>query len=174
MGPRPRSAPVASIGGKATKNIDSILNLEREDHADPSPLHRASHRVGWFVGTIYFVLFQCAAILTWVLLNAGPFRLARPFDPYPFSLLSVVLSMEAVLLTSFVLIRQSMIDLQSERRNQLDLQINTLVEEKVTTILLRGMAAKLDVDLSDHRHREEQAKETPVESIAKNLRAREK
>ncbi|HEY1922440.1 MAG TPA: hypothetical protein VGG44_06715 [Tepidisphaeraceae bacterium] len=69
-----------------------------------------------------------------------------------------------------------MIDLQSERRNQLDLQINMLAEEKVTTMLnlLRGVAEKLHVDLLDHRHSEEQAEETPVESIAKNLRSREK
>jgi uncharacterized membrane protein len=184
MPPKSRDEPGAKngdriggkIGGKAAENIESILNLERADHEELSPLHRVSHRVGWFVGTIYFVLFQCLATLTWVMLNAGPFHVARPFDPYPFSLLSVVLSMEAVLLTSFVLIRQSTIDLQSERRNHLDLQINILAEEKVTTMLnlLRGVAEKLHVDLSDHRHSEEQAEETPVESIAKNLRSREK
>jgi uncharacterized membrane protein len=84
--------------------------------------------------------------------------------------------MEAVLLTSFVLIRQNAIDRQSERRNHLDLQINMLAEEEVTTILnlLRGVAAKLDVDLSDHRQSEEQAQDTPVENIAKDLRSREK
>jgi uncharacterized membrane protein len=135
MEPKSRSEPSGRIGGKAAENIESILNLEREDHEELSPLHRVSHRVGWFVGTIYFVLLQCIATLTWVLLNAGPFHLATPFDSYPFSLLSVVLSMEAVLLTSFVLIRQSVIDLQSERRNHLDLQINMLAEEKITTIL---------------------------------------
>jgi uncharacterized membrane protein len=75
-----------------------------------------------------------------------------------------------------VLIRQSAIDLQSERRNHLDLQINLLAEEEVTTILnlLHGAAAKLNVDLSGYRQREEQAKETPDESIAKNLRSRGK
>jgi uncharacterized membrane protein len=118
----------------------------------------------------------CAGVVIWVLLNIGPFHLARPFDPYPFSLLSVVLSMEAVLLTSFVLIRQSAVDLQSERRNHLDLQINMLAEDKVTAVLnlLRGVAGKLDIDLSGHQQSEEQAEETPVESIAKNLRSREK
>jgi uncharacterized membrane protein len=180
MGPESRSGPAGNIGGKAAENIESILRLEQEDREDLSPLHRVSHSVGWFVGTVYFVLLQCAATLTWVLLNTGPFHLAKPFDPYPFSLLSVVLSMEAVLLTSFVLIRQSAIDLQSERRNHLDLQINMLAEDKVTTVLdlLRGVARKLDVDLRDHRQSEEQAKQTPVESIAKNLsqnlRSREK
>lgn len=176
MGQRSHSEPAVNTAGPATKNIESILNLEQEDHEELSPLHRISHRVGWFVGTIHFVLFQCFAVLIWVLLNAGPLQLARPFDPYPFALLSVVLSGEAVLLTSFVLIRQSMIDLQSERRNHLDLQINMLAEEEVTTIvnLLRGVAAKLDVDLSDHRQSEEHAKDTPVESIAKDIRSREK
>ena len=176
MGPKSRSAPAGEIGGKAAKNIESILQLEREDREELSPLHRISHGVGWFVGTVYFILIQCTGVLIWVLLNSGPFHLARPFDPYPFSLLSVVLSMEAVMLTSFVLIRQGAIDLQSERRNHLDLQINMLAEDKVTTVLslLRGVAGKLDVDLSDHRQSEEHAKQTPVESIAKNLRSREK
>jgi uncharacterized membrane protein len=170
------SEPAGHVGGKAAKNIESILNLEQEDREDLSPLHRVSHGVGWFVGTVYFIVIQCVGVLIWVLLNAGPWHLARPFDPYPFSLLSVVLSMEAVLLTSFVLIRQSAINLQAERRNHLDLQINMLAEDKVTSVLnlLRGVAAKLDVDLSDHRQSEEQAKQTPVESIAKNLRSREK
>jgi uncharacterized membrane protein len=176
MGPGSHHDPAVNIGGKAAKNIESILDIEQADREGLPALHRLSHGVGGFVGTIYFVLFQCFAVLVWVLLNAGPFRLAPPFDPYPFSLLSVVLSLEAVLLTSFVLIRQSAIDLQSERRNHLDLQINLLAEEEVTTILnlLRGVAAKLEVDLSDHRQSEEQAKETPVESIAKNLRSRGK
>jgi uncharacterized membrane protein len=176
MGPKSSREPAGHIGGKAAKNIESILNLEQEDQEDLSPAYRISHGVGWFVGTVYFVLLQCAGVLTWMLLNAGPFQLQKPFDPYPFSLLSVVLSMEAVLLTSFVLIRQSAIDLQSERRNHLDLQINMLAEDKVTTVLnlLRGVAGKLDVDLREHRQSEEQARETPVESIAKNLRSREK
>jgi len=174
-GPKSRTGAAGNIGDKATENIESILHLEQEDREELSPLHRVSHGVGWFVGTIYFILIQCAGVLIWVLLNVGPLHLARPFDPYPFSLLSVVLSMEAVLLTSFVLIRQCAIDLQSERRNHLDLQINMLAEDKVTTVLnlLRGVAAKLDVDLGDHRQSEEQTRKTPVESIAKNLRSRE-
>ncbi len=163
MGPKPCNEPTDNIGGKAAKNIESILNLEQEDREDLSLLHRISHGVGWFVGTIFFILLQCTGVLIWVLLNAGPFHLAKPFDPYPFSLLSVVLAMEAVLLTSFVLIRQSAIDLQSERRNHLDLQINMLAEDKVTTVpdLLRGVASKLDVDLSEHRQSEEQVKQAP-------------
>jgi uncharacterized membrane protein len=92
-----------------TKNIEAILKLEEEDERRLSTLHRISHKVGWFVGTIYFVIFQAAFVLVWVIWNAYA---VRPFDPYPFPLLSAVLALEAVFLTSFVLIRQNSMDLQ--------------------------------------------------------------
>ncbi len=69
-----------------------------------SALHRVSHKVGSFVGTIYFVIIQAAFVVLWLLWNT--FALGS-FDPFPFPLLSAVLALEAVLLTSFVLIRQN-------------------------------------------------------------------
>jgi Predicted membrane protein len=87
-----------------------------------------------------------------------------------------VLALEAVLLTSFVLIRQNAMDLRSERRNHLDLQINLLAEKEATSILnaLREIADHLGVDVSNDAEREELAKDTPVEDIARDLRANEK
>jgi hypothetical protein len=41
-----------------TKNIEAVLKLEEEDERRLSALHRISHKVGWFVGTIYFVILQ--------------------------------------------------------------------------------------------------------------------
>ena len=99
----------------------------------------------------------------------------RPFDPYPFPLLSCLLALEAVLLTSFVLIRQNAMDLQSERRNHLDLQINLLAERETTVILkkLNSLAEQLGFDDGDDRESRELAKDTPVESIARHLRSKE-
>ena len=77
-----------------TKNIESVLRLEQEDKRELSLAHRFSHRVGWFVGTIYFVLFQIVMTAAWVVWNL---RSGNPFDPYPFPLLSSVLALEAVL-----------------------------------------------------------------------------
>jgi uncharacterized membrane protein len=115
-----------------SKNIESIIKLEEEDERQLSSLHRVSRKIGWFVGTIYFVISQVVLVALWVLWNA---HATIRFDPHPFPLLSAVLSLEAVLLTSFVLIRQNAMDLQSERRNHLDLQINLLVEKEATSIL---------------------------------------
>jgi uncharacterized membrane protein len=158
------------------KNIESILKLEKEDERELSAFHRVSHMVGWFVGTIYFVLFQCVFVLLWIALNTLFPGNGHAFDPYPFPLLSTLLALEAVLLTSFVLIRQNSMDLRSERRNHLDLQINLLAEKEATSILnvLREIADHLDIDVSADAEREELAKDTAVESIARDLRSKEK
>ena len=49
--------------GTVDKNIESILKLEENDERQLSPLHRVSHYVGWFVGTIYFVIMQAVFAL---------------------------------------------------------------------------------------------------------------
>ncbi len=72
-------------------------------------------------GPFDFVLLQLLLVVAWVVWNT--YGSAR-FDPYPFNFLSAVLALEAVLLTSFVLIRQNAMDQRSEQRNHLDLQIN--------------------------------------------------
>ena len=77
------------------------------------------------------------------------------------------------MLTSFVLIRQNAMTLQSERRNHLDLQINLLAEKKATSILkaLGEIARKFDIDLSQDAENSELTKGTPLESIARDLRS---
>jgi uncharacterized membrane protein len=158
------------------RNIESILKLEQDDEREFTAFHRVSHAVGWFVGTIYFVLFQCVFVLLWIAMNTPLFGNGHAFDPHPFPLLSTVLALEAVLLTSFVLIRQNAMDLRSERRNHLDLQINLLAEKEATSILniLREIADHLEVDVSADAEREELAEDTAVENIARDLRSKEK
>jgi uncharacterized membrane protein len=153
-----------------SKNIESIIKLEEEDERRLSSIHRASHRVGWFVGTVHFVISQLALVVLWALWNL--YR-PSPFDPYPFPLLSAFLALEAVLLTSFVLIRQNAMDLQSERRNHLDLQINLLAEREADSILraLGAIAAKFDIELPRDAGNDEAGRDTQVESIARDLRS---
>ena len=84
-------------------------------------------------------------------------------------------ALEAVLLTSCVLIRQNVIDQTSERRNHLDLQINLLAEREATTSLdiLQRIAAHLRVPVAKEAAEEDLADETSVDGIARDLRARE-
>ena len=161
--------------GPIIKNIEAILKLEEDDERKLSSLHRVSHKVGWFVGTICFVIIQAVFVLFWLLWNAFA---VWPFDPYPFPLLSAVLlsavlALEAVFLASFVLIRQNSMDRQSERRNHLDLQINLLAEKEATSILraLSERAKHFKIDLSTDAESREMTEDTAVESIARDHRS---
>jgi uncharacterized membrane protein len=159
--------------GTVAKNIEAILKLEEDDERRLPHLHRVSHKVGWFVGTTYFVIIQAAFVVLWLLWNVSA---SQPFDSFPFPLLSAVLAFEAVFLTSFVLIRQNTMDRQSERRNHLDLQINLLAEKEATSTLkaLHEIAAHFKIHLSKEAENQELTQETPVESIARDLRSKEK
>jgi uncharacterized membrane protein len=154
----------------AAQNIDAILRLEKQDEETLAVHHRLFHWIGWFVGTIQFIFLQCAFVLSWLILSHVFPHLA--FDEYPFPLLATILALEAVLLTSCVLIRQSLNDRTLERRDHLELQINLLAEREATQSLriLQRIAKKLDVEDGSP---DELASETSVDQIAQDLRDRQ-
>ena len=85
----------------------------------------------------------------WVLINDLPS--VQHFDPFPFTFLTLVVSLEAIFLSAFILISQNQETRLSERRNQLDLQINLLTEQENTKMLklLERMAQKMGVPTED-------------------------
>src|SRR6476619_3939035 len=169
---RPRGK--RQTGNPAAENIDSILRLEEQDEKTLAVHHRFFHWIGWFVGTIQFVALQCAFVLCWVVVNL--YLTHQTFDEYPFPLLAGILALEAVLLTSCVLIRQSVIDRTLERRDHRELQINLLAERAATRSLriLQRIAKRLKVDDTEDCTPDELARETSVDEIARDLREREK
>ena len=168
-----RPAATGQSQTAAAENIDSIIRLEKQDQETLALHHRAFHWIGWFVGTIQFVSLQGIFVFCWIAYNLH-FR-QHAFDVYPFPLLSTILALEAVLLTSCVLIRQSTIDSTLERRDHLELQINLLAEREATRSLriLQRIAKRLEVDDDEDGAPDELARETSIDEIAEDLRRRE-
>ena len=112
----------------------------------------------------------------WIGFNSMSASHQWAIDDYPFPLLATFLSLEAVLLTSCVLIRQNAISRTSERRDHLELQINLLAEKELTRSLeiLQRIAEHLNVANKTDRQSDELAEETSVDEIARDLRTREK
>ena len=161
------------IGTAAAQNIDAILRLEKKEEQALALHHRIFHAIGGFVGTVHFLLLQCLAVSSWIGFNV--YFSERAVDEYPFPLLATILALEAVLLTSCVLIRQNLIDQTLERRDHLELQINLLAEREATRSLriLQRFAEHLEIgDLGD-RKEDELAHETSVDEIAQDLKVRE-
>lgn len=113
------SAPAPSRG--PVENIDAVLRVERQDGEKLVFHHRVFHAIGSFAGTPQFVVLQCGAVVCWIALGGVFPDLA--LDPFPFPLLATILALEAVLLTSCVLIRQNASDRILEKRDRLELQI---------------------------------------------------
>ncbi|HEU4630974.1 MAG TPA: DUF1003 domain-containing protein [Gemmatimonadaceae bacterium] len=91
-----------------------------------------------------FLLLHLLWFALWILVNSGIFGV-RPFDPFPFGLLTLILSIEAIVLTIFVLMSQGREAAIAELREEITLQVNLRIEEEVTKTLqlVTGLYARL-------------------------------
>src|SRR6202140_5345658 len=116
-------------------NIDAIVKLEHEALHRRTTAERVSDRVAKFIGSVPFLMLQVLLVLTWSAINLKVIPGVKPFDPFPFGILALVISSESVLLTIFVLISQNRMTRQAERRSHLDLQVGMLAEQELTAVL---------------------------------------
>jgi uncharacterized membrane protein len=124
------------VGSNPTgQNIDAIAKLEHDALGRRTTTERVSDVITKLVGNVGFLAAHLILISGWALLNLRVIPGVRPFDPFPFGVLALVVSSESVFLTIFVLISQGRMARQSERRSHLDLQVGMLSEQELTTIL---------------------------------------
>ncbi len=88
-----------------------------------------------FFGTVTFLIINAIWFSVWILHNIGMIPILEPFDPFPFGLLTMVVSLEAIFLAIIVLISQNREAKIADLREEIDLQINVIAEEEVTYIV---------------------------------------
>jgi uncharacterized membrane protein len=153
----PRAAPEADTVHQKSEtasdvtrhNVQVMHRLEEAAMARRTGADRAAAAIARFCGSMTFVWIHVALFATWIGYNALPWF--EHFDPYPFVFLTLIVSLEAIFLSTFILISQNYDMRVSERRNQLDLQINLLAEQEDTKILqiLERIAKKVGAHLAD-------------------------
>lgn len=134
-----------SVADVTRENVRAMRKLEELAKTRRSFADRSADFVARFCGSIAFVWVHVAVFASWIVWNSWPGL--RHFDPYPFIFLTLCVSLEAIFLSSFILISQNYEMRVTERRNQLDLQINLLAEQENTKMLqlLEGIARQLGV-----------------------------
>lgn len=127
-------------------NVKCIAELDASIRSTESASDRIASYISRFCGSMPFVWVHVVFFAGWILLNTV--MLPQPFDPYPFTFLTLVVSLEAIFLSTFIMIAENRQERISERRSQLDLQINILAEQEGTKTLqiLEAIARKLDVE----------------------------
>jgi uncharacterized membrane protein len=141
----------------ARRNIQTIAQLDQEALHEQSTSDRISAAISRFVGSLTFVAAHVIWFSGWALWNVGLIPGLEPFDPYPFGLLTMLMSMEAVLVATFVLITQNWMNQMADRRAHLDLQVNILAEQEMTLVLrmLRSISQKVGVEAEPEEKVEE-------------------
>ncbi|WP_457281676.1 DUF1003 domain-containing protein [Polaromonas sp. P5_D5] len=129
------------------ENVEAMRRVEETALANRSRADRIAAFVAGFCGSMPFVWMHVAAFALWISFNSWP-GLAH-FDPYPFTFLTLMVSLEAIFLSSFILISQNYELRISDRRNQLDLQINLLTEQENTKMIqiLERIAKKVGANI---------------------------
>jgi uncharacterized membrane protein len=146
-------------------NIRAMVELAQRARDDRTGLDRLTDAVARIAGSTPFLVIHALWFVAWILLNAT--RLA--FDAYPYSLLNLVVALEAVFLTSVVLMTQNHMTRLADRRASLDLQVNLLAEQELTAILhmLHGLCAKAGVHVAIRDERVQQLlTETDIRQIS--------
>jgi uncharacterized membrane protein len=129
------------------RNVRQIADLEASVREKGTRSDRIAAGISRFCGSMTFVWVHAFLFTAWILLNTV--LLPKPFDPYPFTFLTLVVSLEAIFLSTFIMIAENRQEQINERRGQLDLQINLLAEQESTKTLqiLEAVAEKLEVDV---------------------------
>jgi uncharacterized membrane protein len=128
------------------RNIEEIVRMEGRDRLEMGPSDHFADHVTRFSGSMLFVWLHCVWFAIWIALNLTG---VLTFDEFPFSLLTMVVSLEAIFLSTFVLISENRQALQSDRRAKIDLQVNLIAEQEITKVV--SLIAELNAFLGLHR-----------------------
>jgi uncharacterized membrane protein len=160
---------------QSESHIDAIVRQEEEALEQRSGSERLADGVGSFAGSLPFVVLHLVFLIGWLLVNSGKIPRIRPFDPYPFSLLGVIVAVEAVILSSFILMRQNRMMRRGEHREHLNLQVDLLAEKEITNVLqmVRAICGHMGLQniMADSEIRE-LSENTSIESLSQTLEDR--
>jgi uncharacterized membrane protein len=151
-------------------NIEAIEEHRRQADQTRSFQDKFADIVTRFAGSVPFVYFHVVWFAAWIAANVGILPI-RALDPYPFGMLTTIVSLEAIFLSTFVLVSQNRQAAIGERRAELDLQINLLAEHEVTRMLtlLDAIAKRLDIDELPQEELKELKKDVKPEAVLQEL-----
>ena len=138
------------------RNMRTILRLRKKAASQRGVQDRIADFITAFSGSMQFLWLHVAWFVAWIALNSGRVGLA-PFDPFPFGLLTMTVSLEAIFLSTFVLISQNRLSREADFRADLDLHIGLLTEHELMRSLRMldaiqdklGIANDADTELAD-------------------------
>jgi uncharacterized membrane protein len=134
--PKGAAEPAPELPPSVNQNIGTIAEFyaRHEDHV--STTQKVMEKIAFFLGSPAYVAGNLVLVLLWIGANLGAEEMGwKPFDPPPFSLLQGIVTLNAFVISTTVLIRQNRMSRLADHHAHLDLQVNLLTEEKSSKII---------------------------------------
>ena len=131
------------------RNIRTIIDLRHKAANRRNLEDRVSDIITDVSGRMIFVYFHVVWFGLWIILNTGLLGF-KAFDPFPYGLLTMIVSLEAIFLSTFVLISQNRMNALAESRADLDLHIGLLSEHETTRVLQMLDAIQTKLGIENH------------------------
>jgi len=146
-------------------NIQTLMERRKKEERAKSAGERIADRITKFTGSMSFVYLHLFFFTIWIIWNAG--LLGLPAFDKSFVILAMFASVEAIFLSTFVLITQNRMNGAAEKRAELDLQISLLGEHEVTKMitLLNAIAKKINIENIDEAEIEELSQDVHPEHV---------
>jgi uncharacterized membrane protein len=170
----PTSPPVKppGLGPVLGRNIRALQERREREQAEASTQERIADAITSFTGSMKFVYLHLAFFGFWIVANLGLVPLVGKWDE-SFVVLAMIASVEAIFLSTFVLISQNRMSAAADTRADLDLQISLLAEHEVTRLvtLVSAIADRLDVRTGIERELREIKKDVAPEAVLDEIEA---
>jgi uncharacterized membrane protein len=142
-----QSQQAASLPSTARRNIETIAQVEQALLRKRNLAERMGQSVAHFFGSLLFIAAHIFFFTFWMLINTGRIARIAPFDPFPFAFLSLIVGIEFIFLTTFVLLNQKYQIRREEQWSHLHLQLVMLTEQEVTrnVQMLSAISKKLGI-----------------------------
>ncbi len=159
-----------NLASSLKRNIESLRERRRQEQASATRQERLAEAITAFTGSMTFVYLHLALYAAWILVNVGVIPGLPKFDP-SFVILAMEASVEAIFLSTFVLISQNRTAAASDKRADLDLHINLLTEHELTKLsaVVLAIAARLDVEVAETADVQEIRKDVAPEAVLDEL-----
>jgi uncharacterized membrane protein len=161
--------PASSLGELTSRNVKAIAQLEKAAEAHRGRADRIADLITRFVGSMLFVYLHVLWFALWIIGNTFLLPSSWRVDPFPYTFLTFVVSLEAIFLSTFILISQNHQERLGQQRSHLDLQINLLSEQENSKMLqmLESIQQRLGIDVDPDARRLEEP--TEAKKIAEEI-----
>ena len=169
---RPSASGLAHV---VDRNIRALLEHRRDQEAGRSLQERTADRITRFTGSMKFVYIHLVLCGLWIVINLGWLPGVPRFDP-SFVVLAMVASVEAIFLSTFVLITQNRMAALADKRADLDLQISLLAEHEVTRLitLVTAMAERMGLEVARDPELAELSQDVAPEKVMEKMEVQER